>query len=215
MAANEVTGIGIKMNKKISAIVFDLGRVLVSWDTSHGIWAKYRKVFGEPNERTKVGLEWEKLYGDYVRGKVKPLEFHKQLCKISGLSIDYPDFVKQWCDVFEPIQGMEELFGIVVKRIPVGLLSDTDPLHWEYVLDHYNWIKEIKKPTLSFDIGVLKPNPESYRQAAGNVGFSPEECFFTDDLEENIEGALKVGMDAVLFTGKQNLEKQLIDRGIL
>lgn len=39
--------------------------------------------------------------------------------------------------------------------------------------------------------------------------FAPAECLFTDDKQKNIDGALRAGLDAVLFTGAEAYESAL------
>ena len=48
-------------------------------------------------------------------------------------------------------------------------------------------------------LGVRKPHPRTYREAAGRMGLRPSECLFIDDLHPNLEGARAVGMRAIWF----------------
>lgn len=57
---------------------------------------------------------------------------------------------------------------------------------------------------LSSDVGMVKPQPEIYEHTAHVLGLSPEECLMIDDLEENIAGAVVVGMQGVVFTTTEN-----------
>jgi FMN phosphatase YigB (HAD superfamily) len=47
------------------------------------------------------------------------------------------------------------------------------------------------------------------------AGCRPEECFYTDDIAEYVEGARRMGIDAVQFQGAEQLESELLARGIL
>jgi HAD superfamily hydrolase (TIGR01509 family) len=200
---------------KISAVIFDLGRVLVDWDITESIWELIREQVGLDDEPAPRSRFFESLYAELATGRMTPGEFYEKLKEQVTMRLDYEQFVKSWCEIFFPMQGMEELFAEVEKRVAVGLLSDTDPIHWDYLPPLYPFLKRIKKPTLSFDIGFMKPAPEAYLAAARNVGFPPGQCFFTDDKPENIEGARRVGMDAELFTGAEPLRRQLASRGIV
>lgn len=48
-------------------------------------------------------------------------------------------------------------------------------------------------------LGVHKPDPEAFRQAAGALGERPDRCLFVDDLAPNLDGAASVGMHTRLF----------------
>ena len=200
---------------KISAVVFDLGRVLINWDITETIWDLIREEVGPTGDPGPRRQAFERLYAELATGRITPEGFYQKLKEQVEVRVEFDEFVTSWCEIFFPMQGMEELFGEVEKRVAVGLLSDTDPVHWEYLLPLYPFLKRIKKPTLSFEIGWMKPAPESYLAAARNVGFPPQVCFFTDDRQENVEGARQVGMDAVQFTGAEDMRRQLEARGVL
>ena len=199
----------------ISAVIFDLGRVLIDWDITQSIWDMIREEVGPTGDPGPRRKDWEALYAELATGRLTPEEFYQKLKDKVAIQVDYDQFVKSWCEIFFPMPGMDELFSEVEKRVAVGLLSDTDPIHWDYLPPLYPFLKRIKKPTLSFEIGFMKPAPEAYLTAARNVGFPPEQCFFTDDKPGNIEGARRVGMDAELFTGAEELRRQLESRVII
>jgi putative hydrolase of the HAD superfamily len=47
------------------------------------------------------------------------------------------------------------------------------------------------------EIGVRKPEPESYLRAAAALGVAPEDVVFLDDTPECVDGARTVGMHAI------------------
>ena len=61
-------------------------------------------------------------------------------------------------------------------------------------LDHFDQV------TFSYELGVIKPEPEIYRYAVHGLDVSPEEALFLDDRPENIEGARAIGLQAEVFT---------------
>lgn len=46
-----------------------------------------------------------------------------------------------------------------------------------------------------------KPDEKIYRLALSRLGLAPEEAMFFDDFQENVDGANRIGMQAVLFEG--------------
>lgn len=196
-------------------VIFDLGRVLVDIDFARGLFARLVDVSRDPPVEVGQNLTRDRLLVRLGTGQISPAEFHRELCRRAGLDLTFDDFARQWCDVFSPMDGMETLFRDVAGRVPVGLLSDTDPLHWRHLLSTFPILRQIPKPTLSFETGVLKPAPESYLAAARNVGVAPENCLFTDDVPANVEGAQRVGMDAILFRSAADLRRHLEERRIL
>jgi len=52
----------------------------------------------------------------------------------------------------------------------------------------------------SADVKYLKPQKEIYLTLLERFGLKPEECFFIDDMQENINGAADCGMDGYCFS---------------
>ena len=45
----------------------------------------------------------------------------------------------------------------------------------------------------------MKPQKEMYEHFYERFGLDPQECFFIDDLQDNIDGAKATGMDGYCF----------------
>jgi HAD superfamily hydrolase (TIGR01509 family) len=193
----------------IEAVIFDLGRVLVDIDFTRGLLRLLAASGAESAEEYVARLSRDRLFTDYCAGKLTPEEFHREFCRKTGLSLSFDEFARRWCDIFAPMPGMEELLAEVARSYRVGILSDTDPLHWEFLRREYPFLQQVEKPTLSFETGFVKPAPEAFLLATERVGAKPEECFFTDDKSENVQAAQAVGMTARTFTSAADLRETL------
>ncbi len=58
---------------------------------------------------------------------------------------------------------------------------------------------------LSYELGMVKPEPEIYLEAARRAGCRPDECVFIDDMPENVEAAAKLGMAGVVYRPETDL----------
>lgn len=56
---------------------------------------------------------------------------------------------------------------------------------------------------LSYEEGMIKPDPNIFLLAAERLGLAAEECIMIDDLEANCDGARLAGMQAVLHTSNE------------
>jgi len=54
--------------------------------------------------------------------------------------------------------------------------------------------------TMSFELGVVKPQREIYEYAVSGLGVEPGEALFIDDRPENVEGARAAGLQACRYT---------------
>jgi putative hydrolase of the HAD superfamily len=199
----------------VRAVIFDLGRVLIGLNLSRGLFGLLASTSEQPGGALLDRLLKDELYVSFSTGKLPPDEFHRRLCERTDLDLSFAEFRQAWCEVFEPIPGMDRLLAEVATRLPVGLLSDTDPIHWADQLARNAWLGSIPNPTLSFETGLLKPHPGCYQAAAASVCQPARHCLFIDDLERNVDGARAAGMQAIRFEGCRALRAQLAGLGIL
>lgn len=59
---------------------------------------------------------------------------------------------------------------------------------------------------ISSDVHLLKPNPEIYELLLNRYHLRADQCLFTDDKIENINGAQAVGITSVQFLSAQQLD---------
>ena len=190
------------MPKTVYGVIFDLGRVLVGVDMNRPRFVQVLDAIGDGGFRR------------FCTGRMSLSQFHR-LASASRTGDDSLDCISsEWCEIFYPMGGMEELFRRVLCSTTVGLLSDTDPVHWRFLVNEYEFLQLIDSPILSFNTGLLKPNPECYMMAARSIGREPHQCIFIDDIDENVAGAVQVGMKGIRFTGAYALGKELAAYGV-
>lgn len=98
-------------------------------------------------------------------------------------------------------------------QVPVGLLSNaTDRLADD--LEHHGLHEAFDLVLSSAQLRMAKPDPAIFTHAAQAIGQRPQDCFFADDLLENVEGARSVGMQAAVFTSRGQLEAELAALGL-
>ncbi len=51
----------------------------------------------------------------------------------------------------------------------------------------------------SFDLKLLKPNPEIYEEVRRRLGCQFDEMIFIDDKEKNVQSAAKLGIHGIVF----------------
>jgi HAD superfamily hydrolase (TIGR01509 family) len=93
-------------------------------------------------------------------------------------------------------------------KYKIGMLSNAS----------YNVLKHLFTPeqtalfdatVLSYEAGLVKPDPDMYNLAAERLGTDVEHCIVVDDQERHIEGARSAGMQAVLYTDVEALKQEL------
>lgn len=72
-------------------------------------------------------------------------------------------------------------------------------------------IKDFDGIVFSAPLKMAKPEPEIYQYLFNRFDLRPEDCFFIDDLEENIQTGRSLGMDGIVFTGDIDAVKNSIE----
>ena len=203
------------MQNTIRAVIFDIGRVLVEVNLTKGVF-KFLK-YKEDVTDLKILNELldDHVFVDFSKGKITPQDFYRDFCAKTNINLSFDDFVFHWQNIFKPIVGMKELAENISRKYEIGILSDIDTLHWARLKNELEIFKKVKKPTLSFEVGYMKPQKEIYEIAANNVGQKPEHCLFIDDREPNVKGARKIGMQSIQFISVEALKKELLQRDML
>jgi len=84
-------------------------------------------------------------------------------------------------------------------RYKTGLLSNAwDDLR-QVIIQEWKIADAFDELIISAEVGLAKPDPRIYLLAAEKLGVLPGEAVFLDDFNENIHGALRVGMQAIHF----------------
>ncbi len=164
--------------------------------------------------RLNDGQEMERTYQDFERGLLDAEPFFDLLKNRLETSIEFADFVKAYVEIFtlneEVVNIVEQLDG----KVRLSVISNTDILHFRYILQTYPIMKLFESPTTSFDAHSLKPEAEIYHYALRQVGVGAENTLFIDDRAENIESAKAVGMHGIRFLDAESLRKELSRYGL-
>ncbi len=203
------------INNKYSAIVFDLGQVLVRFDY---------KFFVEKVNKHKngIGEQFMELYKrnynihrDFEKGIISEKDFIDQMLKYLDHTIDAETFCRYWSDIFSLNDNVVEILPQLRKHYKLYLLSNTNSIHKKYGYQDYEFLKLLDKLFLSHEVGFVKPEIEIYQSVEKESGFPPNEHIFIDDILEYVDAAKKLGWDGIQFLGYDDLIKNLRQRKIL
>ncbi len=172
-------------------VYFDLGNVLCFFD--HEVSARQMADVAGTDSATIRRLVFESdLEHRYEMGLITGEEFVAEIESSLGRSLSTADMLEAASAMFEPnMEILPVLEAIREQRVPMGLLSNTNQAHWEWIYRQNfpivnGWFGPI---ILSYQIKAMKPARTIYDVAAQQAGVPAERIFFTDDRIDNIEGA--------------------------
>ena len=200
---------------KISAIVFDLGNVLLPFNYIFAI-NNLNQIEPELGNRF---IDFYKsnyhLHRDFEKGIISEDSFLDIMLNAVENKIKKETFCKIFSDIFTVNENVVSLLPILKKDYKLFLLSNTNSIHQEYGWKKYEFLKYFDKLILSHEVHSLKPEEKIYREVEKTSGLPSEEHFYIDDIEEYVDAAIKLGWDAVQFVDFQKLVDDLKSRNII
>ncbi len=94
-----------------------------------------------------------------------------------------------------------------------GLTNWSDEL-WPHAPRIFSFLELLDDIVVSGTEGAAKPDARIYEIAVQRSGLPASDLVFVDDKPTNVAGAQAVGLDAILFTGANDLRLALRDRGL-
>ena len=201
--------------RKYSAIVFDLGNVLIPFDYSKTIERINEVESGLGNRFYDYYKENYHVHRDFERGKIAETDFISKMLTAIDNKIDAETFCDYYSDIFSLNKKVISLLPVLKENYMLFLLSNTDIIHKKYRWEKYEFLKYFDEVILSFEVGSVKPEEKIYRAVEKVSGSPPQEHFYTDDIQEYVDAAKKIGWDAVQFVNFQKLVSDLKQRKIL
>jgi len=205
------------MSQKIEFLYFDIGGVLLSFDAGVAC-QQLAEVASISVDRVWDTLFESDLQIQYETGQMTTEEFFDEFSRRTETDANREALVLAGSDIFELIEQSAEIVNqLRSTNCQLGLLSNTCDAHWTFLRNKWDDLfdKAFQTHALSFEIGVMKPDPRIYEAAGRLAGVPFERTFFVDDRPENVEAACAAGMDAVQFTSPQQLALDLRKRGLL
>ena len=197
----------------LAAIAFDLGNVLVAVDHlrfCHGFAA----LAGWTPEEVYAAVFDSDLEPGYDTGRLSSEEFYRRLLDRFGLALPYPQFCELWSDIFAPLEDMAQTVSRLAARYPLYLLSNTNPLHFQYIKEHYPLLRHFRRFILSYEVGSRKPEPGIFQALIREMGRAPAHCLFLDDKLPFVAAARTHGLMAWHFVSPQDFQEQLSREGL-
>jgi len=182
-------------------IVFDMGGVLMDWDPQKISLA----LCPDPDDAALLAhavfdsREW----GWVDAGAMKPetVAWTAKL-KLPERLHDLADvFALQWYDEFEPLPAMGDLVReLKAQGYGVYLLSNAGTTFADY-RDRIPAIDVFDGILVSCYEHMVKPDEGIYQLFCERYNLDPASCLFIDDLQRNVIGAQRAGMQGYVYDG--------------
>lgn len=199
----------------IKNIIFDMGGVLIDYNPEKTLYGIFDK---ETAELLLKEIFRNPIWSDKDRGIIFPddiIRLKKELIPEKHLE-KVTELVENFFPYMPPFEKMYELVKVLKnKGYGIYLLSNASSDFHE----RRNGIPALALfdgVIISADYKLLKPEKEIYLTLFKEFSLIPEECYFIDDVQKNIDGAKAVGMDGHCYYhgDVEILKKAMIEKGI-
>lgn len=199
----------------VKGVVFDLGGVVIDWNPMY----LYRKVFD--GDETKAAnflanictLEWN---GRQDAGRDLVAATAERVEQFPEWEREIRAYYGRWIEMIgDAIPGTPELMAeIKAAGLHLFALSNWNSETFSRVRYTFKPFQLFEHIVLSGDYGCIKPDRKLFEIALNCYGMEAENLVFVDDSRANVEGAAKVGLPALHFTGAAKLRRDLIELGV-
>ncbi|WP_159944430.1 MULTISPECIES: HAD family phosphatase [unclassified Nocardiopsis] len=161
---------------------------------------------------------WEAYWArrhPYDRADVTAARYWAQVADDLGTSFDQERTaalvaadVASWSAVDETMVALVGELADSGRRL--GLLSNIPEELAAHYEAHHPWLDRFDVLAFSCRIRRAKPEPEAYLWCREALGVGADRVLFVDDRAGNVEGARSVGMRGHVFTGVDELRRELV-----
>ena len=180
-------------------MVFDVGGV-IELTPATGWARRWASLLGidEPGMATRLSGIWRA--GGI--GAITAAEVEQETAAVLGIGGD--ELASFLADVWAEYLGtlndeLVDYFAGLRPRYRTGILSNSFVGAREREREAYDLEARCDVVVYSHEEGVAKPDPRFYRIVCQRLGVVPDEVVFLDDKQHCVDGAVALGMKAVLF----------------
>lgn len=146
------------------------------------------------------------------KGIISDEGFYRELGELSGRSAESVRAVFSQTDQID--KELVKLIAGLRGHYKLGLLSNSSGPYLRPILDEHGLTELFDAIAISAEVGLIKPEPEIFQHILEELGVDAAEAVFIDDNPRNIEGAKRLGIRGVVYTGEAALRAELARLGI-
>ncbi|MDA0874258.1 MAG: HAD-IA family hydrolase [Bacteroidetes bacterium] len=148
--------------------------------------------------------------GDLDKIGAKVGRFRRLLEELSlptGVDAQLADrYLDHYSRFWRPVPGALDAFHAIAERWPVGILTNGFVEIQQAKLRQYPDLSERSAAVvISEEVGVLKPHPDLFAEAARRAGTAPEHILYVgDSMHSDVEGGLGAGWQVAWFSASEH-----------
>jgi FMN phosphatase YigB (HAD superfamily) len=204
----------------IKLFVFDLGNVILPFEHRQ-IAVKLHETSRiqdrfTPDDLFKFLFDMDRgLVNPYEEGLMSSVDFFAKLREKYKLELEYDEFKDIWNIIFqEDSEVNNAILYLKNKGYPVFLLSNTNELHFSYIMERYPIVHSLDEWILSYEVGAKKPKQKIFDTIFEKTDTARGEVLYIDDVPEYVEAAKNYGLQGLVFKKAKDVWELLKENSI-
>ncbi len=198
---------------KISAVLFDIGGVLIELDGLPSL----AKLLNSQQSHDEIYQKWmaSPAVIAHETGKLSSNAFAEQVVQDLNIKLSPDAFMANFATwIVGTFPHTFDLLEAIPSTLPVAALSNTSAAHWVHV-ESTGLTDQFDHLFLSHEIGYLKPDHQAFRAAVEGLQLPAEEIIFFDDNIDNVNAANAFGLKAHQAFNPLQAKQVLSQYGVL
>ncbi len=201
----------MKIQKNIKNIIFDLGGVILNIDYNKSAEA-FKKLGLKNFDKLYSQSKQNHIFDNLEIGKLSANGFRNYIRKnVAHLTLSDQSIDSAWNAMLLDLPKERiQLLQSINNDYRIFLLSNTNEIHVKKFTDYINktfspnlFQELFEQYYYSNEIGMRKPNVETFQHVLLSNNLKAKETLFIDDSVQHIEGAKNAGLQSYLLNPKE------------
>ncbi|EKD82388.1 MAG: putative haloacid dehalogenase-like protein hydrolase [uncultured bacterium] len=191
-----------------TVILCDLGGVLIDLHWQE----RARALFMQEQDPEELKRRWLRLESAraYEAGKTDFAGFYHAFVGETGSRLNIADFEREFAGIIGPLKAdCLTVLDSLRRHGTLAMLSNTNAVHVAMLRSSSDIFKPFEHLFFSYEMGMVKPDREIYEAVCRRLRKEPQQIWFFDDSEANVEAAVATGLNAYVVNSPQQIHEVL------
>lgn len=199
----------------LRTILLDLGNVVLFFSHER-MFRQMGALCGLSGEEIRQRMQEHNVIVEFETGRMSRAELHRLFESWTGQTVDRRRLLRAASNIFTPNESLIAALDRIKRAgLRLVLLSNTNVAHLQFIKERFDVLSKFDELVLSYEVHAMKPDPPIYEAALRAIHCEPRECFYTDDIVENVERARGFGLQAEVFIDTKTFLSQLEQRNLI